>query len=345
MRACVVGATGFVGGAIAVALRDAGWDVRAGRRRSSNTLPARRLRLSLVEADLERPEGLLQAFDGCDLVYFAAGYIPRYDHLGAEAVQTAITQTEALVSAARRVGVRRVVYTGSAATLQRPSGPDALTTEDALDEPAAGSTYHAVKLAIAQTLQQAAAGAVEVVELLPTACLGPGDFRVGTSAPLLALLRGELDAWVDGVVDVIDVRDVAAAHLAAAAPQIPAPSRYLLGGHRLRLSALLERVSHLTGCPAPPAPLAADVARHFAAEAERAAEGTPHRPALNCQLVELTLRGLRVDATRARRDLSLNPRPLDETLRETARWWADQGLLRRRPARPPNPDPPLRGTP
>lgn len=326
-RTVVVGGTGFVGGAITQALLANGWDAAAGRRERSNTLWARKLGLPLVHADLDRVESMAEAFAGAHLVYFAAGYYPRLSHEGDAARTRALGQADRLLQAAREAGVGRVVFTSSAATIAQPEGRAGREADGAPE--AAGSTYYATKIALEARLLEAASPLLEVLALCPSACLGPGDHRVGTTAPILGLLRGELEHWVDGTVDLIDVRDAAEAHVRAAY-RGRSGARYLLAGHRVELGWLLRRLSLLTGCEPPGPPLSAAEGLRFASEEERAAERTGRRPRLTRQLVELTSRGLRLDATRARDELQLGCRPMDETLLDTARWFSTHGYLRRR---------------
>ncbi len=78
MKALVVGGTGFFGLNLVRALRDAGWDVAATRRRSSNTIFLRRLGVPMLAATLEDEASLTAAMRDREVVFFAAGHYPRY---------------------------------------------------------------------------------------------------------------------------------------------------------------------------------------------------------------------------------------------------------------------------
>src|SRR5262249_52153447 len=137
--------------------------------------------------------------------------------------------------------------------------------------------------------------------------------RMGTV--LRALWRRRLPAIVDGGFDWVDVRDVVLA-LRSAATLGRTGESYLIPGHRLSMAALAELASRCTGsavtaCFAPNclvggfAPVATAIGR-------RSASGTALLPTSEA------LHALRcfpaVDGTKARRELSHQPRPMEETL-------------------------------
>src|SRR5580698_4836112 len=116
MKALVTGATGFVGAAVARALIAAGWQVRALARKGSNRANLRLLAVEIIEGDLADVGSLEPALVGCDaLFHVAADY-----RLGArdpsQLYLTNVDGTRNILTAARRAGVARIVYTSSVAT-------------------------------------------------------------------------------------------------------------------------------------------------------------------------------------------------------------------------------------
>ena len=75
--ALVLGATGYIGGAIAQAAADGGWRVRGLRRRAGSEGNTVGLPIDWFDGDLAQPATLSAAFKGADVVFDAAGYYPQ----------------------------------------------------------------------------------------------------------------------------------------------------------------------------------------------------------------------------------------------------------------------------
>ena len=135
MKALVTGATGFIGSHVVAALAAAGHEVRAFDRRappSERPLspPAMLARVEPVVGDVLDGEALLRAMRGCDAVFHLAA-LYSYARADARAMQAVnVDGTRAVLDAAARAGVGRVVHTSSCATCG-PVAARAATEADA----------------------------------------------------------------------------------------------------------------------------------------------------------------------------------------------------------------------
>ena len=117
MLALVTGATGFVGSHVARALAAQGADLRLLVRPRSNPKNLRDLQADLVSGDLRDPASLETAVSGCDAVFHVAADYRLWVRDPHEMYRVNVEGTRALLEAARRKRVRRVVYTSSVATM------------------------------------------------------------------------------------------------------------------------------------------------------------------------------------------------------------------------------------
>jgi dihydroflavonol-4-reductase len=326
VKAVVAGGTGFIGFHICQALAAAGHEVVATRRRSSNTIFLRRAKVPMVQASLDSVDELTSAMAGADVVFFASGLYPRFSVDTAVQVERATEQARNVLTAARRAKVRRIIYTGSVVSVARPAEDRPANEDDGFAEAPAGSTYFAVKLAMERELA-AAAAEQDIVLLCPTGCLGPADHRIGLGFFVVGMVSQTLDIYADGRINIIDVRDVAAAHVRAVTAGRRG-ARYILGGHNLTVGDLLRTMARTYGVRLPARRLdAAEAVRFAVAEEERCLRAGRGRPALSREIVDMIAHGQWVDSSRAEAELGLSVRPLEQTLVDARQWYRENGYI------------------
>jgi dihydroflavonol-4-reductase len=250
-RCCILGATGFLGGQIARVAHRQGWKIRAFRRRREAVGTIGDLPVEWISGDLSDTASLLAAMRGCPLVFHAAGYYPRRTRNSEEAVRHGVMGMRNVLTAASAAGVRRLIYTSAYTTLGIPSA--GLATESDLYMPSSTTNpYFEVKWAMEMEAMRAATSGLPIIITLPTVVFGPGDIKPNSSELLLMIANGHSPSRNDGQLNVVDGRDVAEAHLAAANLGRPG-GRYILGGHNMdyqeMLDSILDTVEHMQQAP------------------------------------------------------------------------------------------------
>ena len=321
MKALVLGATGFIGGQIARAALAAGYAVRCLRRRHTvGALADVAHHIEWVMGDLDDVGSLVQAASGCSVVFHAAAHYPESSRDIAGEVVYARTQMERVLEAARRAGVERLIYTSSLTTVGPPSEPGRLADErDTYTPGSSNSAYYEAKYAMEQLALRAADG-LPVVVLLPSAVFGPGDVKPTTGQVLLEVARGHIPVYFDGAINVIDGRDVAAAHITAVERGRPG-QRYIIGGQNLTLHQFLAATAEAAGITPPQLKLPWTVVNAII----RVSDALP-----GFELPEngRTLRFWQPLSTlKAERELGLIARPFEETARDTIAWFREHRYL------------------
>lgn len=314
MSVLILGAAGFLGVNLVDAALAAGVTPRCARRRRTNVMALRRRGVPMVELDLDEPASLREALAGAEVVYHLAGHYPRLSLDRAATLTTGMRQMAAVLDAAARARVRRLVYVSSTATVA--PDPEGVSSERAtFSGPPGFGVYHDLKWSM--EAMALAEDRLEVLIACPGACIGPWDLRVGTSALLVGLARGLDPPHPEGVVNLVDARDVAAALLALGAHRSP-PRRVILAAGNHHLHALLVALARRYGVPPPAPPLSELEAIRRADEAEAAAKSG--RPSLSREIVDLVIHGVPVDAFLSRDALAATYRPLSETLDAFDAW-------------------------
>ncbi len=330
MRVLVLGATGFIGGQIARALLERGHAVRALRRASSSTLAVEGLPVELVRGDLRDRASLLAAMRGVEAVFHAAGYYPPNSLTPRHSVRHAVAGMRAVLECARAAGVSRVVYTSSLSTIGPPTGGRALADErDAYLPGSVAEPYFEVKWAMEAEAYRAVAGGQDVVVICPTAVFGPGDVKPTSGIALLLLARGLMRVYIDGKINIVDGRDLARAHMVAL-ERGRNGERYIVGGNNTTVGEVMRAAARIVGVPPPRLRIPAAAALLVGKLGEVAALAIPGRPLLPfSEAIEMIRHGQHYDLSKARRELDLATRPLDDTLRDTAEWFRAHGYLKR----------------
>jgi dihydroflavonol-4-reductase len=262
---------------------------------------------------------------GARLVFNAAGVNALCPVDRAALYRTNVAGAEAVVRAAARAGVGRVVHTSSATALGEAAG-----TVGREDSPHRGwflSDYERSKhdgeravLAAADDL------GLEAVCVNPSSVQGPGR-ATGTGRILLGLLDGRLNVFVDTHVSLVDIADCVEGHVLAAEHGRPG-ERYVLNGVTLTAREALALLGRVAGVECHPHMLPPWVARAAGGAVEGAFRLVRRRPPVCRQMVRTLLFGHRYDGTRATRELGLAYTPPEDTLRRTVRWAVSRGLVR-----------------
>ena len=230
----VTGASGFIASHCIIQLLDRGYRVRGTMRNMPRADEMRAVierhagtvaGLSFVEADLLEDAAWDSAMEGCAYVLHVASPVPIDTPKDPDALlRPARNGTLRVLRAARDHGVRRVVVTSSTAAVSYGEGGRAhadFTEEDWTDPDGPGVSPYARSKILAERAAwdfvRTEGNGLELAVINPSLVLGPvleTDF--GSSAELIRrLLKGDFPGCPRLGFPVVDVRDVAALHIAA----------------------------------------------------------------------------------------------------------------------------------
>ncbi len=319
-KVLVTGGSGYVGTRLIAALLDEGREVRATVRSLDGEADVRAAvrragvddtGLELVTADLSSDDGWAAALDGVEEVHHVASPIPSSQPRDPdELIVPAREGTVRVLAAARDAGARRVVLTSSfAAVGYSPKPVRDYTEADWTDPDTPGLPPYPRSKAIAERAAwdfiESEGGDIELVVVNPTFIAGPSlvpSLR-STLTYFKMIIEGTMPALPRQRFGVVDVRDVADAHIKAMATPDAAGKRYLLLADGPTITWLgMAQILHDH--------LGADGAHVTLTEAP----GDELPP-------------LVIHNDRAKQELDWQPRPAQTTIVETADSLRDLGLL------------------
>lgn len=329
----VTGAGGFVGAAVVRRLLERGERVRAFVRPESNLDALRELsmeRLMLAVGDVRIEHTVFRALAGCRRMFHIAHEYSLDPRSRQDVMSTAIEGTRAVLEAARRRRLEKIVMTGCAVALGVSHEPEPMDEGHAFNledpEPHVEAEYEASQIAL-----DAVEDGRPVVMVLPTTVLGPGDRK---PTPTGACLAGYLGMSPNlrvpvgqGGLNVVDVDDVAEGHVLAM-EQGKVGERYLLGGENLTHAQLIDLLSELTGLALPGKPQSPGTAAWLAVLVELKARLSGRHPLVTRRLVrDFAASFAWFSSEKAERELGYRHRPAAEAIARAVRWFLKSGQL------------------
>ena len=336
MKVLVTGGTGFVGSHSTVALLAGGHRVtmlvrepaKVAKVLAPHGVPAELV--DLVEGDATDESAVAAAIDGCDAVLNCVSRVSVVRRDAEEVRRVKVRSAEVVLGAAAAGKLDPIIHVSSVSALLPPPAGVLLTPDSPVGEPL--GAYMRSKAAADRFARRLQDRGVPVVLIYPTMVVGPIDPSLGEGMGTIAMvLKGQVPALPPGGMEVIDVRDLAAVHLACMLSG-RGQRRYIVNGTHLSARQLVERLRQITGRRLPFAPVPAAVVKVAAAAGGALSRFLPISLPLTSEAAWVLALDAESDDSATRTDLGIAPRPLDDTLRDTVAWMAASGVVTRRQA-------------
>lgn len=328
-RVLVTGASGFVGSAVAHALVEAGYSIRALVRTSSPRSNLARLDVEIVEGDMRDPDSVARAVCGARFLFHVAADYRLWALDRQEILRTNRDGTRVVMRAALAAGVERIVYTSSVATLG--GAPEGRLADETmrLRESGAIGTYKRSKVAAEHVVEGMIRDeGLPAVIVHPSTPIGPRDVKpTPTGRIIIEAACGRMPGYVDTGLNLVHVDDVADGHLAALRMGAPG-AHYILGGQNVPLARMLADIAALAGGKPPWLRVPRHLVYPFAVAAEARARVTRREPFLTIDGLRMSRHKMFFSSAKAERDLGYRPRAYLDALAEALAWFRTNGLVR-----------------
>ncbi len=323
MKALVTGGGGFIGGAVLKGLLKRGAEVRSFSRSRYPSLEA--LGVDALQGDLADASAVMGAIEGCDVVFHVGAKAGLWGP-SAEYYRANVEGTKNVLSACRRHGVERLIFTSSPSVVF--DGKDAEGIDESVPYPDRfDSDYSRTKALAEEMVLTASDASLKTVALRPHLVWGPGDNHIVPR--IVARGRAGLLRRIgshDKLVDTTYIDDAAEAHILAAENMDRAAGKayFISQGDPRPLWEIINGILESAGI----APAHKSIPKNLALALAGAAEGIysllriRSEPRLTRFLVRQLSTAHWFDISAAKRDLGYSPEVgIDEGMRRLKKWF------------------------
>ncbi|MCV7355553.1 NAD-dependent epimerase/dehydratase family protein [Mycolicibacterium fluoranthenivorans] len=334
MTSLVIGGNGYLGSHVVRALVEDGEEVRVMVREGANTIGIDDLDVTRFVGDIWDDAALRAAMTGVDVVYYCVVDTRGWLRDPAPLFRTNVEGTRHVLDIATEPeiasGLKKFVFTSSYATVGRRRGRVA-TEADVISEkgltPYVRSRVQAERL----VLQYARERGLPAVAMCVSTTYGGRDWGRTPHGEIIAgAAFGKLPFVMSGIeLEAVGVNDAARALIKAAA-RGRVGERYLISEKMISNAEVARIAAEAAGVPAPakslPLPLTYLLATLGTVKGRL--KGTDEK--LSLASLRLMRAEAPVDCSKARRELDWAPTPVEQSIREAARFWVGLREARRK---------------
>jgi dihydroflavonol-4-reductase len=325
MKAFVTGATGFIGASLVRELLKDGATVRALARPGADRRNLAGLPVEVWEGDLLDRQSLELGLAGCNVLFHAAADYRLWTLDPAAMYEVNVGGTRAILEAALRQGVDRVVYTSSVGTLGNPGDGTPGTEETPVSLADMVGHYKKSKFLAEREAEGFLARGLPLVIVNPSTPVGPLDVKpTPTGKIIVDFLNRKMPAYLDTGLNIIDVADCARGHILAL-HNGRIGEKYILGNENLMLGQIFQLLEQVAGLPAPRVRLPFFPILLAAYLNEAIARVTRREPLIPLTGVQMARKIMFFDSSKAVRELGLPQRQAGEALERAVAWFRAEG--------------------
>ena len=328
-KVLITGATGFIGNHVTRMALEAGDEVRVMVMPGEDRSPLDGMDVEFIEGNLLDQSTFAPALKGVERMYHLAALFAIWTKDPDLHYKINVQGTEALMKAALRADLEKIVYTSSIAAIGINPG-EISNEETPFNCWPWASEYIMSKFIAHQVVQGLVSKGLPATMVLPGLPFGPGDRApTPTGSMILRVLQGKARDWWQGGVCTVDVRDVARGHLLAMEKGGIGESYCLTNSAaNLRTRDLLEMIARIAGVEGVatrevPASMMLRVARLM----ELWSKLTGKAPVTTYKNTLYILQECFVDASKAVTELGMPQSPIEQAISDSIDWFRDNGYV------------------
>ena len=328
-KVLVTGGAGFIGSHVVQQLHAKGIEIRAAALANESTKNIDGYVAEVVRGDLLDKDFTKEIVKGVDTVFHLAAVYAVWMEDWRPLWEVNMQGSRNMLWACHESpDVKKVVSTSSLSAIGIKPG------QEVSDENTSFNQYDATPYVLSKYLsQQEALGfadhGLDISVVNPAFPFGPGDVGpTPTGDIIITMAKGMTRLKLPGGFNAVDVRDVAAGHILAA-EKGKAGELYILGNQNISAQAFCQMVADIDGKGRERMiPVAPVVLEGTAMVAEWVSNNITHsKPPISLGAVRYGNQHIYMDCSKAKNDLGYQPRDIHISIKDSLRWFRENGYL------------------
>lgn len=319
----VTGATGHIGNVLVRKLISKGLNVKVMVLPGDNLKSLNDLNIDVVEGDVTDYNSIISALDGVTTVFHLAGIISIMPGLDELLYNVNVRGTRNMVNASLEKNVKRFIYTSSVHALNEPPHGTVIDETCYYKPQSSRGDYDRTKAQASLEVIEGVKKGLNAVIICPSGVIGPYDYNVSQMGQLiLNYMNQDMNVYIDGAYDFVDVRDVAQGLILASEKGVSGET-YIISGEKITIKELMNLLEENTGIKSPKIKIPHFIARAAGKIAPIYYRNRKTRPLFTNYSAEVLRSNCDITNEKARKELGYTPRPLKVTIRDSVGWFRE----------------------
>jgi dihydroflavonol-4-reductase len=326
----VTGATGHLGNVLVRELLSRKETVKVVIPPGEDTTPLDGMAVEKVTGNVLDMDSLVRAFEGADFVYHMAGILFTSPRKTKRFYEVNLEGTRNVAEACLKCGVKRMIHTSSIQALAEPPRGTVIDESSPFDPARVIGDYAKSKARASLEVLSAVKRGLDAVILCPTGAIGPYDYKPSKMGQwFLDVATDKFDGRVytiNGVYDFVDVRDIAAAQIAAAHKGKKGEA-YILSGEPIDQLKQTQIIQEASGARGRLYGIHVWQLKLIAATAWAYNWIMNTAPGVTLDEARIIASNSAISHEKAARELGFRPRPLKDSMFDAIAWFRQNGKL------------------